>query len=102
MATASVAASRRPQGQQKKQRASSAFYLFHILSIWSVLIRALTALKMEREEQRRRESEPQAPEFVRSRWCALIVLHQSDKWHNEATSLNVRAVSVSPAEGFCG
>ena len=31
-----------------------------------------------------------------------VFLHQSDKWHNEATPLNVRAVSVSPPEGFCG
>ena len=31
-----------------------------------------------------------------------IFLHQSDKWHNEATSLNVREPSVSPPEGFCG
>ena len=29
-------------------------------------------------------------------------LHQSDKWHNEATPLNVREPSVSPPEGFCG
>ena len=38
---------------------------------------------------------------VRSRWCALIVLHQSDKWHNEATSLNVRVPSVALPVGLC-
>ena len=28
-------------------------------------------------------------------------LHQSDKWHNEATPLNVRAVSVALPAGLC-
>ena len=30
-----------------------------------------------------------------------VFLHQSDKWHNEATPLNVRAVSVSLPAGLC-
>ena len=30
-----------------------------------------------------------------------VFLHQSDKWHNEATPLNVRAVSVSLPVGLC-
>ena len=38
------------------------------------------------------EANPKHQTKVRSRWCALIVLHQSDKWHNEATLLNVRVV----------
>ena len=43
-----------------------------------------------------------APEFVRSRWCALFFfLHQSDKWHNKATPLNVREPSVALPVGLC-
>ena len=30
-----------------------------------------------------------------------VFLHQSDKWHNEGTPLNVRAVSVSLPIGLC-
>ena len=29
-------------------------------------------------------------------------LHQRNEWHNEATPINVRAVSVSLPAGFCG
>ena len=47
------------------------------------------------------EANPKHQTKVRSRWCAVIVLHQSDKWHNEATPLNVRAVSVSLPAGLC-
>ena len=47
------------------------------------------------------EANPKHQTKVRSRWCAVIVLHQSDKWHNEATSLNVRAVSVALPVGLC-
>ena len=47
------------------------------------------------------EANPKHQTKVRSRWCALIVLHQSDKWHNEATPLNVRAVSVALPVGLC-
>ena len=32
---------------------------------------------------------------------ALCFLHQSDKWHNEATPLNVREPSVSLPVGLC-
>ena len=38
---------------------------------------------------------------VRSCGCAVIFLHQSDKWHNEATSLNVREPSVALPVGLC-
>ena len=62
---------------------------------------ALTFSKTEREEQRRRGSEPQAPEFVRSCGCAVIFLRQRNEWHNEATPLNVRAVSVALPVGLC-
>ena len=47
------------------------------------------------------EANPKHQTKVRSRWCALIVLHQSDKWHNEATSLNVREPSVALPVGLC-
>ena len=65
------------------------------------LLHALSRSKTEREPQRRRERECRAPDFVRSRWCALIVLHQSDKWHNEASAPNVREPSVSLPVGLC-
>ena len=66
-----------------------------------VVIQALTCCVTEREEQWRRGRERRAPEFVRSRWCALFFLHQSDKWHNEATPLNVREPSVALPVGLC-
>ena len=74
---------------------------FLYLPIRCVLIQALTCCVTEREEQRRRGRERRAPEFVRSCGCALFFLHQSDKWHNEATSLNVREPSVALPVGLC-
>ena len=38
---------------------------------------------------------------VRSCGCAVIFLHQRNEWHNEATSLNVRAPSVALPVGLC-
>ena len=32
---------------------------------------------------------------------SVFFLHQSDKWHNEATPLNVREPSVSLPAGLC-
>ena len=49
----------------KKTRSSERVFYFLVLQVF-------TYSATEREEQRRRESEPQAPEFVRSRWCALF------------------------------
>ena len=66
-----------------------------------VLLQALTSSKTEREEQRRRGSEPQAPDKSTQSLVRSVFLHQSDKWHNEATPLNVRAVSVSLPVGLC-
>ena len=87
---------------KKKQRASSAFYLFHTLSIGSVLIRALTCCVTEREEQRRRERERRAPdESTKLRVRCDFFLHQRNEWHNEATPLNVREPSVALPEGLC-
>ena len=42
-----------------------------------------------------------APDESTQSLVRSVFLHQSDKWHNEATSLNVRAVSVSLPVGLC-
>ena len=71
----------------------------------SYSLRSYTSTHNERRRNARssddEEANPKHQTKVRSRWCALIVLHQSDKWHNETTPLNVRAVSVSLPVGLC-
>ena len=75
--------------------------IFRWMTRKSVPVQALTSSKTEREEQRRRGSEPQAPDKSTQSLVRSVFLHQSDKWHNEATPLNVRAVSVSLPIGLC-
>ena len=97
MGTEELFCKRKSQNLLRPHFAENAHFAFTRLPI-----QALTPSKTEREEQRRRGRERQAPEFVRSCGCAVIFLHQRNEWHNERTSTYVRAVSVSPPEGFCG
>ena len=82
-------------------RSSSIYRVFrNVWSIRSVLIQALTCCVTEREAQGAEKGSAEHQNLYAVAG-ALCFLHQSDKWHNEATSLNVREPSVALPVGLC-
>ena len=94
-----------PRAGAIKHSKRSAFYLLTYarnLLVRSVIILALTMSEDgTRGAAATRKRTPSTRQKYAVAGALCFFLHQSDKWHNEATPLNVRAVSVSLPVGLC-